>query len=62
MPIVSIDIGTRGCKVAAVAPDASVTVLRRTDYALSAPAPGLAELDPTEVILLLGAQQRAEDL
>ena len=49
MTLLGVDIGTTGCKVAAVGLDGSVPATAYREYPLTTPQPGWAELDPDGV-------------
>ena len=49
MTLLGLDIGTTGCKAAAVGPDGSVAATAYREYPLATPRPGWAELDPDGV-------------
>lgn len=49
MAVIGLDVGTAGCKATAVGEDGTVLANAYRPYSLSAPGPGMAELDPDVV-------------
>ena len=66
MAVIGLDVGTAGCKATVVHEDGTVLASAYRPYSLSAPGPGMAELDPNvvwrSVCAVLAEAARGQDV